>query len=665
MLPVPHGLHSAIYKAFMAFSLKPLVTFLKFVALILFVSSCLVLSVGLAGTQITGQQTHLQQNNAIPTTSYVDEPLEQLLRTILELKTLQPAQDQTQLKMILEHGGKNVDSQFNNFGGLVAKEVMSELRVNPTTDVFGLPRAHSNEPNLLEDQYSYFIVREGTLVQTRIREYRRDRYGSDGAKPRTSPLLTTVPGMTFLSANFASSLLYFSSDLQGEETFRYLGEQQLGVRTAHVVAFAQVPGIATAGVSMRMPSGDESNWLGQGIAWIDKSTFNILQMRTDLFVQLDSPSACQQSQNQLQTLVLFAPVEPNGTAHVMWLPTEADVRETVGDCKNPLQIARNVHHFSEYRRYDHGEADVATPEETGARDAFAGQIAVRPYLELPLTQLMKRIPELKGMSPAPDQQALPMILQQTGKQVDAFFANLVDLIAHEDITQQRLATRTLAGGMPAGTMLQAQDTRDNYLILRRSANGPAHIEEFRMDTKGNRIDATGTEKGFFITSGFALSSIHFATRFQSGSHFLYLGNQKIDGHEAYVVAFAQLPSEARVVVTMRGRDGSSLRLLSQGIAWVDKASFHIRRLRTDLLAPLPEVGLAEQTTTIGYNDVRFADAAPLWLPHDVDVNIQFKEHSTGRASDLGSRVTDQTFRNIHHYSNYLLYRVSTKIGVPH
>jgi len=649
----------------MAFSLKPLVTFLKFVALILFVSSCLVLSVGLAGTQITGQQTHLQQNNAIPTTSYVDEPLEQLLRTILELKTLQPAQDQTQLKMILEHGGKNVDSQFNNFGGLVAKEVMSELRVNPTTDVFGLPRAHSNEPNLLEDQYSYFIVREGTLVQTRIREYRRDRYGSDGAKPRTSPLLTTVPGMTFLSANFASSLLYFSSDLQGEETFRYLGEQQLGVRTAHVVAFAQVPGIATAGVSMRMPSGDESNWLVQGIAWIDKSTFNILQMRTDLFVQLDSPSACQQSQNQLQTLVLFAPVEPNGTAHVMWLPTEADVRETVGDCKNPLQIARNVHHFSEYRRYDHGEADVATPEETGARDAFAGQIAVRPYLELPLTQLMKRIPELKGMSPAPDQQALPMILQQTGKQVDAFFANLVDLIAHEDITQQRLATRTLAGGMPAGTMLQAQDTRDNYLILRRSANGPAHIEEFRMDTKGNRIDATGTEKGFFITSGFALSSIHFATRFQSGSHFLYLGNQKIDGHEAYVVAFAQLPSEARVVVTMRGRDGSSLRLLSQGIAWVDKASFHIRRLRTDLLAPLPEVGLAEQTTTIGYNDVRFADAAPLWLPHDVDVNIQFKEHSTGRASDLGSRVTDQTFRNIHHYSNYLLYRVSTKIGVPH
>jgi hypothetical protein len=75
--------------------------------------------------------------------------------------------------------------------------------------------------------------------------------------------------------------------------------------------------------------------------------------------------------------------------------------------------------------------------------------------------------------------------------------------------------------------------------------------------------------------------------------------------------------------------------------------------------------LAEQATTISYSEVRFADAAPLWLPRDVDVNIQFTEHPAGGTADLGSRVTDQTFRNNHRYSNYLLYRVSTKIGVPH
>ena len=251
--------------------------------------------------------------------------------------------------------------------------------------------------------------------------------------------------------------------------------------------------------------------------------------------------------------------------------------------------------------------------------------------------------------------------------MDDFFAHVVDLIAHEDITQQRLATATLAGGMPAGTMLKDHEhTEDSYLILRRTGNGPARIEEFRMDANGNRTDETGLKSGFFITSGFALSSIHFATAFQWDSRFLYLGNQKIGGHDTYVVAFAQLPSEAHVAVTMRGQGGTSLRLLSQGIAWVDKASFHIRQLRTDLLAPRPEIGLAEQTTTITYSEVRFADqAAPLWLPRDVDVHIKFTEALAGGASDFASRLMDQTFRNIHHYSKYLLYRVSTKIVVPH
>jgi hypothetical protein len=39
-----------------------------------------------------------------------------------------------------------------------------------------------------------------------------------------------------------------------------------------------------------------------------------------------------------------------------------------------------------------------------------------PYLEEPVKKLVKRIPELKPMQPASDQQALPMILEKTGRQ---------------------------------------------------------------------------------------------------------------------------------------------------------------------------------------------------------------------------------------------------------
>ena len=95
----------------MALRLKPLAS--KLVALILLLNcSSPARNVGLSRARIASQLTHLQQNNAIPATSYVDEPFEQLLRTVPEIKTIQPAQDQTQLAMILEHIGKNVDTEF-------------------------------------------------------------------------------------------------------------------------------------------------------------------------------------------------------------------------------------------------------------------------------------------------------------------------------------------------------------------------------------------------------------------------------------------------------------------------------------------------------------------------------------------------------------------------
>jgi hypothetical protein len=651
----------------MALRLKPPVLSLKFIALVLFVScASAVLDLRPSDAQVAGQ-IHLPQNDAVPT-AYVDQPLDQLLQAIPEIKTLQPAQDQTPLAMILEHTGKNVDAQFKaeDFRDLVAKEVVSEVRANPTTDLWNQGKTTLNvQPALFQNEYSYFIAREGTLVEKRIREYRRDRHGSDGSKPKTSPVLATVPALTFLSANFASSLMYFSSDLQAQEKFRYLGEQRVGERTTYVVAFAQVAGAATVGFAMKAPNGEESNWLMQGIAWIDESTFEILQMRTDLLQRYSLLPPCP-THDQMQTLIQFAPVQPNGISGVLWLPAEADVHEIMGDCKSPVQIARNVHHFSDYRRYDSEEASVAYTKKTTPGNPLATEPEVHPYLELPLTQLAKRIPELKGISPAPNQDALSMILRETGKQVDAFFTHLADLIAHEDITQERLGNTTLSGGMPGGsTLLARQKTHDNYLILRHSGVGPPRIEEFRMDARGNRLDETGPENNFFITSGFALTGIHFATAFQFDSRFLYLGNQAIGGHDTYVVAFSQLPSEARVAVTMQGRDGSTVRLLSQGIAWIDKESFHIRQLRTDLLTPQPHIGLAEQTTTITYSEVRLTDAAPLWLPDNVDVNIKFTEPPLGGASDLGSRLMDQTFRNTHHYSKYSLYRVSTKIVTPH
>jgi hypothetical protein len=99
-------------------------------------------------------------------------------------------------------------------------------------------------------------------------------------------------------------------------------------------------------------------------------------------------------------------------------------------------------------------------------------------------------------------------------------------------------------------------------------------------------------------------------------------------------------------------------MLMQGVAWVDKQSFQALRMRTDLLAPQPEIGLDEQTTEVDFSEVQLQDVAtPLSLPRDVRVYVKF-----GKSL---SRPFEEAFRNVHHYTNYRRYRVSTKIVTPH
>lgn len=77
-----------------------------------------------------------------------------------------------------------------------------------------------------------------------------------------------------------------------------------------------------------------------------------------------------------------------------------------------------------------------------------------------------------------------------------------------------------------------------------------------MDAQGNRTAEDASDKGFFVTSGFALSVVHFSTVVQSDSRFLYLGDEKVDRGDTYVVAFAQLPRRALFSVLVVALGGS-------------------------------------------------------------------------------------------------------------
>jgi hypothetical protein len=261
-----------------------------------------------------------------------------------------------------------------------------------------------------------------------------------------------------------------------------------------------------------------------------------------------------------------------------------------------------------------------------------------PYLEEPFEKLVEQIPDLQGLHPAPDQLILPTILSNTGQATEAYFNNLVDLVAHERIDQEKLNAK--------GTVTQKQLLQYNYLILTHRDEIPPRLEEYRTDSQGNGQEQAGLRAGFSLTSGFALTCIHFLPDLRSDSTFKYLGDQIVDSRSTYVVIFAQRP--ARAIAINHVSDGLvSAPILVQGIAWIDRDNFQIIRIRTDLLAPRTDIGLSVQSTKVTFSEVRLPDiASGLWLPRQVSVSSEYKGHF---------------FHNEHQYSDYHHFRVSIRM----
>ena len=236
-----------------------------------------------------------------------------------------------------------------------------------------------------------------------------------------------------------------------------------------------------------------------------------------------------------------------------------------------------------------------------------------------------------------------MILQKMGERMDDFVHNIGDLIAREDLTQERLNAD--------GKIKAKQHVQDNYLILHHGYEWGAGAE-YRMDDKGSRLGPIGLSQGYLVTSGHALSCIEFSTaaQSQSQSRFRYLGNEMLGSRDTYVLAFSQRPGEVTFTTVMAGTGGQEADMLTQGILWVDKSNFQILRMRSDLLAPNNEIRLDQLTTDVTLGEVRLQDVPnPLWLPTDADVYLE---------------IGGQKYRNMHHYQDYRRYRVAVKIGVP-
>lgn len=294
---------------------------------------------------------------------------------------------------------------------------------------------------------------------------------------------------------------------------------------------------------------------------------------------------------------------------------------------------------------------------------------VKSYVDRSTAELIATIPDLKGLHPVTNKQQgekfLNTILGRVGNNVRQFFAEFPDITSHEHITMERLG--------PGGRIEFWRDETFRYLAVARPGQAVSTLEEYRTDKSGKPVQPTGLTQGFVVTKGFASAAIYLHPALQPDSSFRYLGKQKLDRRDTDVIAFAQRPAWAGlpIEVSIGGRTAS---LLVQGLLWIDPANYQIVRMRTDLLAPCPYLGLMGATTVITFRRVRFQEMPEtvLWLPRKVTVTTKWEGNgytertsalygTNGLTTVIARHRQQLTFRNIHRYSHYRLFGSKSKL----
>ncbi len=253
-------------------------------------------------------------------------------------------------------------------------------------------------------------------------------------------------------------------------------------------------------------------------------------------------------------------------------------------------------------------------------------------------------PFLHKLRPAGSQDQLPTVLERVGQAATRLVHDFPRIACDEEVFSETNVRdlRALDVTKPRNAKLR----KFRYIVVPRQVGDFPAFEEYRTDLKGNPLDNPSLGDFFWITLDFASTWLYLSPTNQHGSRFRHFGIQTIRKRECHVVGFAQDPERARSVGELRIGDKSVV-LLVQGLAWIDSETFQVLRIKTWLLAPRTDIGLSYQTSTIDFYPVQpSAFERVLWLPGDVMVMMDYR---------------GTWFRNMHHYSNYKLFRVDSAI----
>ena len=230
---------------------------------------------------------------------------------------------------------------------------------------------------------------------------------------------------------------------------------------------------------------------------------------------------------------------------------------------------------------------------------------------------------------------LDQILENTGKRIKEFVANVDRFAATESVTHQSINKWGFAS--------RPLKFQFDYLVsIKEIRRGLLSVDEYR---DLHYLPAKFPDG--IATSGLPALELIFHPYYAQDFAMTCEGLALSKAGPAWQIYFRQRPGKPNSIRTYQiGVQGPTYAAPLKGRAWIAADSFQIVRLETDLVTPLPQIRLVADRAAIEYGPVHFQSRnLDMWLPQIAEVFYDWRGRRSHRR---------------HSFKNYLLFSVDDK-----
>jgi hypothetical protein len=227
-------------------------------------------------------------------------------------------------------------------------------------------------------------------------------------------------------------------------------------------------------------------------------------------------------------------------------------------------------------------------------------------------------------------------LDLAARTAESFWGEFTTVQSVERVTQNRL--------QEDGKVVSSQTAEFDYVAVLKVRSSALAVEESRVPRSNGRL---GTTDQFLLTSGFPTLLLMFHPDFRGKFDFW---ESPADDMPAGSIRIAfKSKSDERSMSALRLKE-RLYPILWRGFAWIDPATGSVIKIDASLASPMEDLGLSELRAEVEYRPAALRGSEQTYrLPSRVTISV---------------RTPKQRWQNVHEFSGYRLFTVSSSIRKP-